>query len=177
MTQPTENRPLQKAWIVTDIEAAARRWSKALGVGPFFVAEYPPSVFDELHYRGAPGKLHMKTAIAYAGDEQIELVQPLGDFDCAYNDTVPYGQGGFHHLCFWTDDIDADVAHYESLGLEVANAGRMTDGGPRFAYVDASETLGAMIELLERRPALVELFDGWRDTCRKWDGAEAIVHL
>ena len=173
---PTDNRPLQKAWIVTDIEAAARRWSALFGIGPFHVAEYGPDIFEYVNYRGEPGKLHMKTAIAYAGDEQIELVEPVGEYASAYSDTIPHGKTGFHHICFWTDDIDADIAHFVDAGAEVANDGKMLNG-PRFAYVDASASLGIVIELLERAPGVVQLFDAWRETCHSWDGREPIIRL
>ncbi len=177
MNKPTSTQPIQKAWIVTDIEAAARRWSETLGIGPFHVAEYPPETFDSMLYRGKPGKLHMKTAIAYAGMEQIELVEPVGVYDCAYYDTIAPGSEGFHHLCFWTDDLDADIAWYESAGNVVANKGQMAGGGPGFAYIDASATIGCMIELLERLKPLEELFESWRQTCLNWPGKPTIIRL
>ena len=176
MTAPTDNNPLQKAWIVTDIENAARRFSANLGIGPFFVAEYGPDIFEFVSYRGSEGKLHMKTAIAYAGDEQIELVEPVGDYPSAYSDTYPAGETGFHHLCFWSDDIDADLAHYAGTGASVANEGKMSNG-PRFAYVDTRESLGVMVELLERNDGVAALFDSWRDAGRAWDGRDPIVRL
>jgi len=176
MSQPTDQRPMQKAWVVPNIDEAARRWSAALGIGPFFVATYTPERFESLLYRGAPGVLTMTTAIAYAGDEQIELIQPLGDAPNAYRDTVPDGASGFHHLCFWSRDLDADIAHYSALGYPIANRGQMA-GGPRFAYMDATAGIGSMIELLEWSAGLEAFFDGLRRQCAEWDGAEVIRRL
>lgn len=177
MSFPTDSKPFQKAWIVNDIERTAESWSELLNIGPFFVAEYKASHFETLLYRGEPGTLTMKTAIAYAGAEQIELVEPIGEYPSAYRDTIPIGETGFHHLCFWSDDIDGDLAHYRKLGFQVANEGKMAGGGPRFAYVDTSSTLDCMVELLERSPGIEKLFGSWRDACDCWDGVNPIVRL
>lgn len=37
-----------------------------MNISLFYLAKYPPSVFENPLYRGEPCKLHMKTAIAYA---------------------------------------------------------------------------------------------------------------
>jgi len=175
---PTNNVVIQKAWVLSNIEQAAQKWSAALNIGPFYLTEYKPAVFENIEYRGKPGKLHMKTAIAYAGDVQIELVEPLGSYPCAYFDTIDEGSSGFHHLCYWSDDIDADLAHYAKQGFEVANQGQMAFGGPRFAYIDASATIGCMIELLERHEATQALFDKGRDDAKHWEADQnPIIHV
>ena len=178
MTLPTHNIAIQNAWIVTDVEETAKKWSDAMNIGPFYIAEYTPAAFDTIEYRGKPGKLHMRTAIGYAGDVQIELVEPVGIYPCAYFDTIEAGSAGFHHLCYWTDDIDADLTHYEQQGFVVANQGQMAGGGPRFAYLDASESLGCMIELLERAEGTEKIFNAWKESAKNWRaGDQAIVKL
>jgi hypothetical protein len=176
VTAPTHKRAIQNAWVVTDIEAAARRWSATLGIGPFHLARYTSSMFESLEHRGKPATLNMKTAIAFSGDIQIELIEPTDDSPSAYRDVYAAGETGFHHLCFWSDDIDADLAHYAALGCAAANTGKMR-GGPRFAYIDARAQSGCMIELLEHKPALAALFDAWREANERWDGVEPIVRL
>lgn len=178
MTTPTNNIALQNAWIVTDIENAAQRWSDAMGIGPFYVAEYSPAIFDTVEYRGKPGKLHMKTAIAYAGEVQIELVEPVGEYPSAYSDTIKPGSSGFHHLCYWSDDFDADMAHYAELGYAVANQGQMAGGGPRFSYLDASHELGHIVELLERAEGTEQIFNAWKESAKQWRaGDQAVIVL
>ena len=173
---PTDRTNIQNAWVVTDLEEAARSWHRMLGIGPFFMASYPATTFTDLEYRGAPGELTMMTAIAYSGTLQIELIQPLGDAPNAYRDVYAPGAAGFHHVCFWTDDLEADLAHYEAQGAPVANVGRMA-GGPRFAYVDTRQQLGCMVELLERHAGVQKLFDGWHEQSRDWTGTDPIVRL
>ena len=178
MSLPTNSIAIQNAWIVTDVEASAQQWSEAMSIGPFYIAEYTPAVFETVEYRGQTGKLHMKTAIAYAGEVQIELVEPVGEYPCAYFDTIKYGSSGFHHLCYWSDDFDADMAHYTSLGYAIANQGKMAGGGPRFSYLDASESLGCMIELLERAEGTEQIFNTWKESAKAWKvGDPAVIKL
>lgn len=172
---PSNNVVIQKAWVVNNIEKSAKQWSDALNIGPFYLAEYTPTVFENIEYRGQPGKLHMKTAIAYAGDVQIELVEPVGSYPCAFFDTVNKGSIGFHHECYWTDDIESDFAHYKNQGFTIANQGQIAGGGPRFAYIDASETLGCMIELLERRESTERMFSQWRENATKWKSGDSAI--
>jgi hypothetical protein len=74
--------------------------------------------------------------------------------------------------------MDADLEHYQSQGFEIANQGQMTGGGPRFAYIDANEALGCMIELLERRESTESVFAKWRDDSKHWTaGQDSIVRL
>lgn len=176
MAGPTGRRAIQNAWVVNDIEASVRTWSETLGIGPFFVATYGGSMFETVSYRGKPGEMNMKTAIAFSGDMQIELIEPLDDAPSAYRDVYRPGEEGFHHLCFWSEDIDADLAHYAGLGCKAANTGKMR-GGPRFAYVDARERTGCMIELLEHSDALAGLFESWRVANVEWDGGDPFVRL
>lgn len=165
---------LQQAWVVDDIEAAARRWSRLLGIGPFFMKDFEPEFFSDVVYRGGPGRLQMRTAICYAGAVQIELIQPVGPVPNVYRDTVPAGTEGFHHVCFWTDSMDADIARYEAQGAPLAVRGRSPTGS-QFAYVDTSRTLGCMVELLEHTPRLEAVFEGWRAACAAWRGGDLFV--
>lgn len=171
---PTRRDLLQQAWVVDDLEAAARRYSATFGIGPFYLADYKPEFFTDVQYRGAPGTLSMRTAICYAGAIQIELIQPTASGPTCYRDTVPAGREGFHHVCFWTHDLEADIADYVGRGCTVANRGRVRKG-PGFAYLDATAQVGCMIELLEYTPALAAVFDGWRENCARWDGGDIFV--
>ncbi len=171
---PSTRTVFQQAWVVTDIEHSARQWSRTLGIGPFYRATYSADRFENVVYRGAPGIQQMRTAICYAGDIQIELIQRIGNQPNCYSDTIPEGQEGFHHVCVWTHDLDADIARHAAQGNQVATRARVRRG-PAFAYIDAVRSIGCMIELLEYSAALAQVFDQWRDNCAKWDGGELFV--
>jgi hypothetical protein len=165
---PTDRRLLQQAWVVPNIEVAAQRWSALLGVGPFYVAEYTPDRFTEVLYRGQPGQLSMRTAIAYAGDIQIEFIEPTMIGPNCYHDVVAPGSEGFHHICFWSTDLASDIQHYLKQGCVVATQARVINGAG-FAYIDARSLCGCMIELLEYREPIEARFNVWRDAAKTWE--------
>ena len=163
--KPTDRTVFQNAWVVDDVEAQCMRWVREMGVGPFFVTEYR-NAFTEVDYRGESGRLDMIVALAQAGNVQIELIQPLVE-RCAYRDSVPPGEIGFHHMCVWTHDIDADTAYFESLGYPAANLGKV--GETAFAYYDTRPLMGCMLEVVTQHEGIVARFaeiagaaDGWK---------------
>ena len=170
MDKPTDRTIFQNAWVVDDIEAACMQWVSQLGVGPFFVSEYN-DVFDDVAYRGEPAPLNMSVALAQAGNVQIELIQPKVE-RCAYRDSVPAGQIGFHHMCVWTHDIAADTAYFESLGYPTANIGRA--GETQFAYYDTRPLMGCMLEVVTQNPGIVARFAQIADAAQDWDGTDPI---
>ena len=109
----------QSCWIVDDIQEAALQWVENTGVGPFFVSEFTEGILEETMYRGESSPITMKTALAQAGDMQIELIQPTGNFRSAYRDTVPAGKTAFHHIAIWSDNLEADVASYLDKGFAI----------------------------------------------------------
>ncbi len=163
----------QSAWVVDDIESAALQWAENTGVGPFFVAEYQEGVIEETMYRGESSPITMKTALAQAGDIQIELIQPTGNFKNAYRDTVPVGKAALHHIAIWSNDLDSDVARYLDKGFEVAASGG-AGGVVRFVYIDTSAVLGHMIELVEDTEVIRAVFKIVADSSKNWDGANPV---
>ena len=176
MKLPTNNEPIQNAWVVDDIDAAAMHWVEHMGVGPFFIAEYNSSILVDTQYRGTPTEITMITALAYAGDTQIELVQPIGKQPNIYRDTVPAGTTAFHHVCCWSEDLQADIQHYRDAGFEVASQGSVMNG-PSFAYIDTHKSLGCMIELMEVNEGLQGMFQMFKDAAKDWDGREPLRRL
>ncbi len=171
MNKPTDRTIFQNAWVVEDIEAACMKWVNELGVGPFFLTDYAEDTFEEITYRGEPSKLAMKVAIAQAGPVQIELIEPISE-QCAYRDSVPKGQIGFHHMCVWTLDFDADLQYMESLDYTAANTGKV--GHVQFAYFDTRPLMGCMLEVVTRNDGTVNRFAEIAAAAENWDGKDPI---
>ena len=171
MDKPTDRTIFQNAWVVQDLEAACRRWISEMGVGPFFISEYPAGRFDEITYRGEPAELAMRVAIAQAGNVQVELIEPVSE-RCAYRDSVPAGQEGFHHMCVWSHDFEADVNYFDRLGYPAANTGRMGQG--QFAYFDTRPLMGCMLEIVTHNPGTVKRFAQIAEAAANWDGSDPI---
>lgn len=170
LDKPTDRTVFQNAWVVDDVEAACHKWVKEMGVGPFFLTEYR-NMFESVSYRGEAASLDMIVALAQAGPVQIELIQPLVE-RCAYRDSVPPGRVGFHHMCVWTHDIDADTEYFEQLGYPVANSGKV--GDIAFAYYDTRPLMGCMLEVVTRSAAIEERFAAIADAAVGWDGSQPI---
>ncbi len=159
----------QNAWVVDDLESAIDHWANALGVGPFFVTEYR-NVFEDVLYRGEPGELDMKVALAQNGPIQIELIEPLNT-PSAYRDSVQSGTG-FHHMCAWSNDVSADVTNLAELGYPAANTARVRD--IEIAYVDTRPLLGCMLEFVTLNPSTRERFAEIAGAGANWDGKKPI---
>jgi catechol 2,3-dioxygenase-like lactoylglutathione lyase family enzyme len=155
----------QYAWVVPNIEAAARNWNSLLGVGPF-VAMHDVSVAGQT-YRGRPSATRFSVAIAINSGVQIELIEQLDDSKSAYRDTVPAGSTQFHHVGIWADDFDATLAHFDSKGIYAAASGQL--GATRYAYVDAKKSLGHMIEIVERTDDIKGFFKSIDKASENWD--------
>ncbi len=78
---------------------------------------------------------------------------------------------GFHHMCVWTHDIDADTAYFESLGYPAATMGR---SGSRFAYYDTRPLLGCMLEVVEHSERIEAMFNAVAAASVDWDGTDPI---
>jgi len=169
-TLPTDRTVFQNAWVVPDVEQSIHRWVEEMGVGPFFLTHH--TGLTEVTYRGAPSELSMKVALAQAGPVQIELIEPTSGAPCAYRDSVPAGQMGFHHMCVWTHDIEADTAYFADLGYPAATAG--SAGRARFAYYDTRPLMGCMLEVVEHHPGIEAMFGRIAEICAAWDGRDPI---
>lgn len=166
---PLQREFFQNAWVVDDLSAAIDQWVTKLGVGPFFVTEYR-DVFSDVVYRGVPGLLNMKVALAQNGPVQIELIEPLST-PSAYRDSVISGPG-FHHMCSWSEDVSSDVAYLESMGYPAANTAKVRD--IEIAYVDTRPLLGCMLEFVTINPATQSRFAEIAAAGKNWDGKDPI---
>lgn len=158
---------MQAAFIVDDVEAAARAWTATTGIGPFFVA--PRIQLAEMDYRGQPAEgIDFSVALAQSGGVQIELIQQHCDRPSAYRDTIAKGSQGFHHFCIYTDDYDATRQRYIDQGFISAVDGKF--GAMRFCYVDTSAAIGCMIEIVEQDAGQSAAFTRVAEAARDWDG-------
>ncbi|MDA0339215.1 MAG: VOC family protein [Proteobacteria bacterium] len=167
------NQFLQAAWIVNDLEQAVERWLKTTRVGPFFII--PHVSVENALYRGTPTTIDFSGALAQAGPMQIELIQQHSDTPSAYRDTFAPGQEGFHHVCGFIEDFDAEVEHYRQQDSPLAFEGAF--GDMRFGYVDTRASVGFMTEVIEDRDSIRQMFKMVADAAIDWDGADPIRTL
>ena len=79
----------------------------------------------------------------------FELVEPA-DEDSPVNSFLRKRGGGFHHICYEVDDLDARLGEAQSAGLAVVSVPKpaVAFDGRRIAWVCSKNRL--LMELLER---------------------------
>lgn len=155
---------VQQGYVVPDLRVAMQHWI-ARGVGPFF--------FEEL--RGYPGtyqdeetRFDLDAAFAYSGDQQIEVIQPLGSSTSIYSRFLGQNpKGGLQHLAFWVDDIEETLTRLDQSGKKYVVVQRY---GDRHAYLDSIDAPGVMIQLMAHNEINDELFRVIRKGSENWDG-------
>jgi methylmalonyl-CoA/ethylmalonyl-CoA epimerase len=89
------------------------------------------------------------TAFFPVGSTQIELVYPLDGLGPVQKFLEKKG-GGLHHLCFRTDDIEADMTRLRGLGYEfLSESPKNGAHHTRVAFIHPRCTDGVLIELAE----------------------------
>jgi catechol 2,3-dioxygenase-like lactoylglutathione lyase family enzyme len=161
--------PVQQGYVVPDLRAAMEHWL-ARGIGPFF--------FEELRgysgiFRGAETTFDLDAAFAYSGDQQIEVIQPLGSSTSIYSRFLRHHPtGGLQHLAVWVDDIDETLSELARSGNEYVVEQRYGDG---HAYIDSVASPGVMMQLMAHTEANDELFRVIREASEDWDGDTAPI--
>jgi hypothetical protein len=167
----------QIAYVVEELEPALAHWSERLGVGPFFL--FPmPLAFDWLNLDEAPAadaNVLGGVALAYSGETMIELIVP-GPAPSTYRKFLDAGRRGVHHLGTVADDYDAQMAAARAAGIKVIMEGELPLS--RFAYLETDRDYsGTMIEIIDMRPPMRELFEIVKGASRGWDGRDPVRSL
>lgn len=113
---------------------------------------------DTCTYLGAPADFVVHVSLAYLGDMQLELIQPVSG-DSLYQEFVQSNGPGIHHVAFEPDDFESAIAQAESNGLQIVQAGAMADGMMEFAYVDGAAAGVPFIELIKVSDDMAAFFE------------------
>lgn len=163
---------MQVAYVVDDLEKAAKRWASHLNIGPWVIMEHFPA--ENMRYYGEPTDIDISLALAFTDTMSFELIVQHDDTPSVYKDVVEkHGYGAFHHWAVTTDTFDADVERYLNDGAKVAFSGEVVPvGRKRFAYIDTLGKLPGMIELIELSDGVEDLFAGIKAQSEGWDGSD-----
>ena len=146
---------IQLAWIVDDIEKAEATFAERDGVARW--TRLPDIHFspEATTLRGAPADYVAHISLAYVGELQLELIQPVQG-DSIYAEFLnARGPGShLHHLCFEVADLDVAIE-----GQSVITQGSMADGEIRFAYLDRGLGDIPYVELVQLSPGMLAFFD------------------
>jgi len=161
------SHPVQVAYAVTDVAAAAARFAATTGAGPFFVLEHIE--LDRARVFGVDRAFDHSSAYAQWGGMMVELVEE-------HSRPAIVGPRGLHHVAFMVDDLVAAVEWCTASGWEEALFAR-TARGQEFAFCDARHELGHLVELYEPSARLLGFYAMVAAAADGWDGTDPVRTL
>lgn len=148
----------QVAWVVDDIAAAEADFTERYGVESWLRIPDVAFTGDNCTYRGAPADYSIHVSLAYAGGQQLELIQPVSG-ENLYTESIAAQGPGLHHVAWIPDDFDATMRELRDADVDIPQAGAFPGVGMEFAYVDGGP-IGSYIELMKLSDDMRALFDG-----------------
>lgn len=133
-----DQTPVQIAWVTRDLEATETALTHLLGAKKW--VRMPAVHFgpDTCTHRGQPADFVANVSLSYAGDTQLEVIEPVRG-ESVYAEFLDGPGPGLHHVAIEAPDpehFEAMVGDAERDGAPVVCEGVMP-GGMRFAYVSA----------------------------------------
>lgn len=145
-----DTRLAQIGFIVKDIDKTKLEFAR------FFDVPVPPTVnsgeyaVTKTEYHGQPApEAQCLMTFFYFGDLQMELIQPNAA-DSGWREYLEQHGEGIHHLAFNVKGMRLNIENCESWGMTLIQKGEYRQGNGRYAFLDASDSLKMVIELLER---------------------------
>lgn len=147
----------QIAMVVRDLDAAVRSHWHILGVGPWTSYTLAPPALTDMTYHGESVEFSLRHALAWSGDVQLELVEPL-DGPSIFVDHLEQHGEGLHHLGIYVDDHPAAMQALEQAGFRFLQGARGfgAEGDGAFAYFESDHPLASIIEVIEAPKVRVE---------------------
>ena len=148
MTSTLAQGAYQIGIVVPDIHKAMSFFKDKLGVPEFLFIE-KPELQDET-YLGKPAPLRLHLAFGWAGEMQVELIQPIAGVS-TYSKFLDHNpHGGLHHYGIEVPNYAAGVKEMEAAGFTLVQGGRHNE--TRFAYFDTTSVIGALTEVVYLQP-------------------------
>ena len=152
--------PVQIAWVTRDLDATETALTSLLGAKKWIRMPDVHFAPDSCTHRGAPADFVAHISLSYAGDTQIELIQPVSGTSL-YSEFLEQSGSGLHHVCVTAPDpasFDAMCEDAERNGAPVLTRGTMP-GGMQFAYVSAPHAGVPYLEIAYVPPEIQAFFD------------------
>lgn len=131
--------------VVDDVQQAAKSYAGVLGM------EVPEisltDSYDKAHtrYHGASTGARAKLAFFQLENITIELIEPV-DGPSTWQEFLQKEGPGVHHIAFQVDGMDQNITFLQQHGGRLIQRGDFTGGS--YAYVDATDNLAVILELL-----------------------------
>ncbi|MCV7229320.1 VOC family protein [Mycolicibacterium komossense] len=146
---PPVQTAVQIAWVTPSLDATEAALTGLLGVKKWVRMPEVHFAPDTCTYRGRPADFVASISLAYLGDLQLELIEPVRG-ESVYSEFLSaQGAGGLHHICTEAPDVagfDAALADATARGADIVGQGVMP-GGMRFAYVSSPDAAVPYLEI------------------------------
>jgi catechol 2,3-dioxygenase-like lactoylglutathione lyase family enzyme len=155
-----DQTPVQIAWVTSDLDATETTLSALLGARRWLRMPDVHFAPDTCTYRGAPADFTAHVSFSYAGDTQLEVIQPVSGVG-VYSEFLDTSGPGLHHVCVTAPDVDAfdaKTAAAVASGAELVGQGVMP-GGMRFAYLSNPDAGVPYLEFAYVPPDIQKFFD------------------
>ncbi len=145
-------RETAQVCVVThDLDALVRRYADRLGIGPWWVQQYEAPRLTGRTYRGKPVDYTMRLALAWTGQLNWEIIQPL-DGPSLYHDFLVQHGEGIHHVGVMLKDTGMDwpevYRRFAERGFEAVQEGNWA--GVQFAYFETEPLCKTTVEVIDR---------------------------
>lgn len=139
----------QCAIVVRDLDEAVVRWTELLGIGPWTAYRLAPPRLRDMRYHGEEATFSLRHALAWQGEMQFELVQPLSGPSIFRDHLDAHGEG-LHHVGKYVADHAAAVAQALAAGFTPLQSacGFGAEGDGAFAYFQPPG-VAMIVELIE----------------------------
>lgn len=93
----------------------------------------------------------VRTVFLRVGDSKIELLEATNE-QSAIAKFLSKNKGGFHHVAFETDDIDAELIRLEKGGFQLIHKTPKSGAdNKRIAFLHPKSTQGLLVELCQEK--------------------------
>ena len=151
----------QIAFVVSDLEGALERYSRALNPGPWCCYTLGADGHEACDCRGGPTSFSSRLALNQYSP-QLELIVPLRG-PSAHQDWLDERGEGPHHVGIIVESVASAVAQATEAGYEVVQSGSGIGPGRdgSWAYIDTTRDLGLIIEAVEPPSSMPAVEFAW----------------
>ena len=94
----------------------------------------------------------VRAALLTLGDSEIELLQPVVDYNGVARYLERRGEG-LHHVCFEVDDVDGDLRALQKMQVELIDQEPRIGIAGRICFLHPGAMDGTLVELCEPIPS------------------------
>jgi catechol 2,3-dioxygenase-like lactoylglutathione lyase family enzyme len=126
----------QIAIVVHDLDEAVARWTDQLGIAPWTAYRLEPPRLKDMRYHGDAVRFSLRHALAWQGEVQFELVEPLAGPSIFRDHLDAHGEG-LHHVGKYVTDHASAVGEAIASGFTPVQSARGfgAEGDGAFAYL------------------------------------------